>query len=459
MRGSAPFASAKTKLARRRAPAHQIKIIKMKTSPRIYLDYAATTPVDPEVLRAMGPYFSDKFGNAGSLHSFGQKAIAALDAARETVAASIGANFRELIFTGSATEANNLVLRGAVSKWQTANGKSRGPRIIISSIEHESIIETARDLKRGGVDVVYLPVDKDGLIDLKKLEASLSDNAILVSVMCANNEIGTIQPIGKIAQIIDSFKKNHSPSSILRPPFFHTDASQAFQFLSCDVRALGVDFMTVSSHKIYGPKGVGALYMKDSGFRIRDSGRDKQKTPLGHGSSFMDRGLLSPLITGGGQEFGVRSGTENIPAIVGFAKAVEISANSRELADKRIMKLRGELWRGIRKICPQAKINGVPFVQSPATDHSSCLPNILNVCFPGRDAQDLLTKFDLLGLAVSSGSACRARASLTSYVVEALGYSKERAKSSVRFSLGRPTGEKDIARALAIIEKAVQSAK
>jgi cysteine desulfurase len=409
---------------------------------RIYLDYAATTPVDPVVFRAMEPYFMSRFGNAGSLHSFGQEAIVALDAARETVAASVGADFQEMIFTGSATEANNLVLRGVIGRSPGTDRQSLRPQIIISSIEHESILEAARNLENSGVDVVYLPVDKTGTVDLKKLEASLNKNTVLVSVMYANNEIGTIQPIEKIRRIINDFKKNRSPITDRQLPLFHTDASQAFQFLDCNITKLSVDFMTLSSHKIYGPKGVGTLYV---------GARPKR--------SAISDSLLVPQIMGGGQEFGLRSGTENIPAIVGFAKAIELLIDSRKLANKRIEELRGELFRGIKKICPKAKINGAPFSGPAITSHLLCLPNILNVYFPKHDAQDLLTKFDLLGLAVSSGSACRARASRTSYVIEALGYPKERARSSVRFSLGRPTTGKEIIQALAIIKKTIQSEK
>jgi cysteine desulfurase len=400
---------------------------------KIYLDYAATTPINPVVFRAMMPYFMSKFGNAGSLHLFGQEAITALDVARETIAASVGADFQKMIFTASATEANNLVLRGVMGRLSIVDRQSLKPQIIISSIEHESILETARNLENSGVDVVYLPVDKTGTVDLKKLEASLNKNTVLVSVMYANNEIGTIQPIGKIGRIINDFKKNQLSSTNCQLPLFHTDASQAFQFLDCDTTKLGVDFMTFSSHKIYGPKGVGALYFKNSN--------------------------LNAIVTGGGQEFGLRSGTENIPAIVGLARAVEISVNSRELADKRTKELCGELWCGIKKICPKAEINGVPFSRSVIASHLLRLPNILNVYFPKHNAQDLLTKFDLFGLAVSSGSACRARASRTSYVIEALGYPKERAQSSIRFSLGRPTTGKEIVQALAIIKKTIQSKK
>jgi cysteine desulfurase len=413
-------------------------------SKKIYLDYAATTPIGPVVLRAMQPYFSEKFGNAGSLHSFGQEAITALDAARETLAASVNADFREIIFTGSATEANNLALRGALNKWRIINGKSPNPRIIVSVVEHESILETTRGLENDGVDVIYLPVNRIGTVDIKKLEASLNKHTVLVSIMYANNEIGTIQPITEITKIIGEFKESRitndglgNKSVIRNPqlnnyPFFHTDASQAFQFLDCNTDTLNIDLMTLSSHKIYGPKGAGALYIKK-------------------------RTSISPVLTGGGQEFGIRAGTENIPATIGFSKATELLADSRRSANKKIAELRGELWRGIKKICPKAEINNAPSAQSLITDHLLYLPNILNVYFPKYDAQDLLTRFDLLGLAASSGSACRARTSLSSYVIEALGYSKERARSSIRFSFGRPTTKMEVSRALKIIKKTIKS--
>jgi len=394
----------------------------MVPSHKIYFDYAATTPVDPTVLRAMKPYFSEKFGNAGSLHSFGQEAMMALDRSREVVANSIGADFREIIFTGSATEANNLAIGGVVKK-----SNIQTPRIIISSIEHESVFEVVRDLERSrAAEIIYLPVNQRGVINVKKLKKALNERVILISLMYANNETGTIQPIREVAQIIKDFKKN-GPR-----PLFHTDAAQAFQFFSCDVSELGIDLMTLSSHKIYGPKGVGALYV-----------RANNKNDIGS------------ILSGGGQEFGLRSGTENIPAIVGFAKAAELAANSRKLANKRITELRGELWRGIKKIYPKAELNGVAGSERQQQENMKTLPNILNIYFPGHKAQDLLTKFDLLGLAASSGSACRARAVASSHVIEALGYSKERVMSSVRLSLGRPTTKKEIACALRIIKKAI----
>lgn len=386
---------------------------------RIYLDYAASTPLDKRVLRAMDPYFSKKFANPGSLHSFGQEAISAVDASRESIAKSIGADFREVIFTGSATEANNLALRGVVAKFKSDH-PGVVPKVITSSIEHESVLETARALEGEGVEVVYLPVDREGVVDLDALKAALDERAVLVSIMYANNEVGTIQPIREIARIIKDVIK--SPD---RRPLLHTDAAQAFQFLDCNVRTLGIDLMTFSSHKMYGPKGVGALY-------IHNKGAKKE--------------ALVPIITGGGQEFGMRSGTENVPAIVGFAKAVELASASREAESKNIEALRERLWGGIKKAFPEAESNG------PSAS-SGRLPNILNVYFPGNSAEDLLTKFDLHGVAVSSGSACRSRATEASYVLLALGHSKERTRESIRFSLGRLTTKREIDGALKVCAK------
>jgi cysteine desulfurase len=420
----------------------------------IYLDYAASTPVDPRVLRAMEPYFSEKFGNPGSLHSFGQEAIAAVDKSREEIARAIGvppsagwrSGFREVIFVGSATEANNLALRGVVR-----SAKIKNPRIIVSSIEHESILETVRDLEKDGAEVVYLPVDRRGTVDLKKLEAALNERTVLVSVMYANNEIGTVQPLSAVAEVISNWKseirkfRNQLPITNYQLPLFHTDAAQAFQFLDCDVNKLGIDLMTLSSHKIYGPKGIGALY-------VRQETRDKRQGANESLSHVACR--LLPIISGGGQEFGLRSGTENTPAIVGFAKAVELVTSDKRQATNRIAGLRDNFWRELKEICPKAEVNG-------PTDNSERLANVLNVYFPGHKSEDLMAKFDLSGVAVSAGSACRSRAVEGSYVIEALGHSNgstklttgERAKSSIRFSFGRPTTGEETERALTIIKR------
>ena len=397
----------------------------IRKNTKIYLDYAATTPVDPTVLKAMEPYFTGKFGNAGSLHSFGQEAMATLDKSREAIANSIGAKFNEVIFTGSATEANNLALRGAMSKVRRQNSKVK-PRIIVSAIEHESILETAKDLEKDGVEVIYLPVDKSGFVDLIKLRGSINERTVLVSIMYANNEIGTIQDIKEAAKIIRHYKESSSRLKTtnyqLQTPLLHTDAVQAFQYLDCNVDNLHVDLMTLSAHKIYASKGVGMLY-------VRGVGRADEAAQK-----------LSPMVTGGGQEFGFRSATENIPGIVGFAKAVEIVTSDKKQETRgretdRVRKLRDYLWKGIRKIYPKAQLNG---------DRKNRLPNNLNIYLPGVSSEDLLIKLDIAGVAISSGSACAARSLEPSYVIEELGFSKERASQSVRISLGRPTSKSDI---------------
>ncbi len=408
----------------------------------------------------MRPYFSLTFGNPGSLHSFGQEAIAALDRGRETIAAVLGADFREIIFTGSATEANNLALRGAIKVFK-AHYPRVIPKIIISTIEHESILETAEDLKIEGVEMVYLPVQEEGLVDLKKLESLLDERTVLVSVMYANNEIGTVEPIVEISKIISDFKNSQIslPSAAMRPsghglpaqrggaqgasparplagrpsgsqegkfgwpyPLFHTDASQAFQFLDCGVKKLGVDLMTISAHKIYGPKGIGALYMRE-----------------------MAKAAISPIITGGGQEFSLRSGTENIPLIVGFAKAVELIQKNKERETRRLCELSEYFLEGLKKIYTRTELNG-------PKEKGERLPNILNIYFPDYEAEDLFLKFDLRGLAVSIGSACRSRSVGPSYVLRALGLTGDRIKKSLRISFGRPTTKSEIDKGLQIIK-------
>ncbi len=397
---------------------------------RIYLDYAATTPVDSGVFEAMRPYFSERFGNPGSLHAFGQDAIAAIDRSREAIAKSIGADFRQIIFTASATEANVLALQGSLVEFKKKIGFEKRPRVIISAIEHESVFETVRAMEAWGTEVVVLPVDPEGFIDEKDIKTNLTPETGIVSIMVANNEIGSVQSIASIAQAIKEFR------GAGEYPLFHTDAAQAFQFFDCNVKTFGVDLMTISAHKIYGPKGAGALYVHDAK-------------------------LLAPVVTGGGQEYGLRSGTENVPAIAGFAKAVELAVAAREKEIPRLASLRGKLWQGIKGIFPDAEINGPGGTRSKhdgACDerHGTVLPNILNVYLPGRDAQDILTRLDLAGLAASSGSACRSRAVEASHVIQALGHDAKRAKQSIRFSLGRPTTEEEIVQAVSIMKASAQ---
>ncbi|MCL4403867.1 cysteine desulfurase [Patescibacteria group bacterium] len=412
---------------------------------RIYLDYAASTPVAAEVFAEMKPYFSMKYGNPGSLHSFGQEAMAAVDKARERVARAINADFREVVFTGSATEANNLALRGVIraarliprgagrssapaaeadlrsrrarsfgdqaehasesrrleqSAPPNLNGLFR-PKIIVSAVEHESVLETARDLERDGAEVVEAPVGKNGIVDLKKLDEVIDERTVLVSVMYVQNEIGSIQPVAEIARMI-----KRSGSGAL----FHADAAQAPAYLDCDVKKLGVDLMTLSSQKVYGPKGVGALYINGKAGR-----------------------LLSPTVTGGGQEFGLRSGTENVPGIVGFGKAMELAAGGRVRSSREVAEIKDHFRKGLKKAAPKADVNG-----------SSEAPHILNVYFPDQFAGDLLTRLDIAGVAASSGSACAARAFTPSHVLEAIGLPGERIRGSVRFSFGGPTTKAEV---------------
>ncbi len=384
---------------------------------RIYLDYAATTPVDPAVLSAMRPYFGVHFGNAGSVHSFGQIASAALDRSRERIAAVLGAEFREVIFTGSATEANNLVLRGAVKRFRELFPE-RTPELVVSSIEHESVLETCRDLERDGARVRYVPVTREGVVDMRALKAALGPGTVLVSVMYANNEIGTVQPVAEIAERVRAMRGERAY------PLFHTDAVQAFQYLPSDARALGADFMTISAHKIYGPKGIGVLYAR----QVYDS----RLSRAGGVTKINVKRVphVSPQITGGGQEFGLRSGTENVPLVVGAAEAVARAVAGREREAARVRVLRDGFWKKLRAAWPGVRLNG---------GVASRLPNNLNVWFPGRRAEELLIHLDRRGIAVSSGAACSARSLEPSYVIQALGFSRERARESVRFTLGRQT--------------------
>lgn len=412
---------------------------------RIYLDYAATTPVAPEVLEVMQPYFSEKFGNPGSLHTFGQEAQGAVDAARNRIAGSLGAESKEIIFTASATEANNLAIRGivrgsAASSSEPRFARSSGsrpldlapaaplrgdqarrrsalsselaalPHIVTTVIEHESVLETCRDLERKKeAEVTYLPVTAEGVLRLSDVAQALRKETVLVSVGYANNEIGTIQPIPEIAAAISEFKIQNSKVKN-NYPLFHTDAVQAVQFLDCDVQKLGVDLMTVSSHKIYGPKGIAALSVRHIA-------------------------KLASIITGGGQEFGLRSGTENVPALVGFSRALELVEGLRERESARIGRLRDMLYSGILAAVPAAALNGA---KEPR------VPNNLNLSFPDYFGEELLLVLDREGIAVSTGSACRAKSREPSHVLSALGLPEERVRSSIRFSLGRFTTEEEI---------------
>jgi cysteine desulfurase len=378
---------------------------------RVYLDYAASTPVRKEILRAMLPYFNQQYGNAGSLHFFGQKSIQAIDEARQKIALALNANFQEIIFTSGATEANNLALRGVITSYlhQKQNIISSSPKIIISSIEHESILQTALNLKQEGIETIFLPVDKKGVVNLKKLEELLDENVILISVMSINNEIGTLEPIEKISKIIHQFKQTKKEKIY---PLFHSDAAQALMYFKCNVKKLGVDLMTISGQKVFGPKGIGALYIK---------------------KEIQENKIISSLITGGFQEFGLRGGTENTPLIFGLGKAVELSQKELNQNFKYVESIKKYFWKGLKKIYPQAFING-----------SSSAPHILNVCLPNESSFDFLTALDINGIAASYGSACQARFYEPSYVLQALGLDEKTVRSSMRFSFGITTKKEEI---------------
>lgn len=381
----------------------------------IYLDYAATTPVDKRVYKKMIPYLSGKkgfFGNPHSLHRDGQRAFGALDHARDIIAQHLTAHHRDILFTGSATEANNLAIRG-VFKGYFRNRKSCTtiPEIIVSSIEHPSVLETVKDLERdGSAKIHYLGVGREGVVDINELKNKLSENTILVSVMWANNETGVIQPIEKIGAIIHEYKSSRAATSENCYPIFHTDAVQALQYFDLNVIKSRVDAMTLSAHKIYGPKGVGCLYLRHDYHNV-----------------------LAPIITGGGQENQKRSGTQNVAGIVGFAHALQVCAQERKTEHKRQAELSAYCFHELKKHIPDIEINGELEQRSP---------HILNIYIPRLERP--VVALDSVGLLLSSGSACAGRRIEISHVLRAMGYSDERILRSVRISIGRPTKRGDV---------------
>jgi len=361
---------------------------------RIYLDYAATTPVDPRVFRAMLPYFSKKFGNTMSLHSFGQEAKLALEKSREEIAGLIGARSEEIIFTSSATESNNLALKGIA----LAN-KDRGKHIIISSIEHPCIMESAGWLEAQGFEVSKLKVDKYGRVSPGDVKAAMKKGTILVSVIHASNEIGTIQPIQEIGRICRE-----------KGVYFHTDAVQSFGKIPIDVNKTNVDLLSASSHKMYGPKGAACLYVR-KGTKIE------------------------PILHGGGQESGLRSSTVNLPAIVGFAEACETAKREMKRENERIAKLRDKLIKGVLTKIKGAHLNGHP---------KNRLANNANFWFQFVEGESMVIQLDLMGIAASTGSACSSAKLEPSHVLLAIGLKHQEAHGSLRITLGKWTTEREI---------------
>ena len=371
-------------------------------SARIYLDHAATTPLRPEVRAAMEPYLSaDGFGNPSSLHADGQRAKRALDAARDTLANALGCQFSEVSFTSGGTESDNAALLGVM----LAN-RQRGNHLITMQIEHEAVIETARFLETLGFRVTYLPVDEFGAVATQSVADALTDQTVLVSVMHANNEVGTIQPLREIAEIVHQ-----------RGAYLHTDAIQTFGQLPVTVDALGVDLLTLSAHKIYGPQGAGALYVR-GGIAIE------------------------PFLHGGGQERQRRSGTENVPAIVGFGEAVRLLLPERAAEAGRLTALRDHFWVKLARAIPGIILNGHP---------THRLPNNLNVSLPGLDAETLLLSLDRAGVSASSGSACTSGSIEPSHVLTAMGLPEARLKSALRLTLGRGTTWEELERTVEIL--------
>jgi len=372
---------------------------------RIYLDYAATTPTHPEVVKAMLPYFTEAFGNPSSIHSYGQEAKGAIEEARVKVASLISARGEEIVFTSGGTEADNFAIKGVAF----AN-ESRGNHIITSSVEHHAVIETCKFLEKRGFRVTYLPVDEYGLVDFNDVRKAITDKTILISVMRANNEMGTIEPIAEIDKIAKE-----------AGVYFHTDAVQAVGHIPVDVDDLGVDLLSMSAHKLYGPKGVGALYIRKG-------------TKL---TSFMH---------GGEQERRRRASTENVPGIVGFGKAAELARQEMSEEAERLTCLRDRLVKGLLERIDHTRLNGHPIMR---------LPNNVNISVDFVEGESMLLNLDLEGICASTGSACSSSSLEPSHMLLAMGLSHEQAHGSLRFSLGKWTTEEDIERVLDVLPSVV----
>ena len=355
----------------------------------IYMDNHATSPLDPRVLEAMLPYFTDKFGNAASRnHSFGWEAETAVETAREQIAKLIGASAKEIIFTSGATESDNLAIKGIAEMY-----RERGNHIITQVTEHKAILDTCKRMEKYGYRVTYLPVKADGLIDIEDLKRAIDDKTILVSIMAANNEIGVVQPIAEIGKLC------HEKGVI-----FHTDGVQALGKIPVDVNAMNIDVMSLTAHKLYGPKGVGALYVRRRNPRVQ----------------------ISAQIDGGGHERGMRSGTLNVPGIVGFGKACQIAQEEMETEASRLTRMRDHLRKRFDDVLDYIEVNG---------NWEHRLPGNLNVSFIYVEGESLLMGIN--DVAVSSGSACTSATLEPSYVLKALGLGDDVAHSSIRFGLGR----------------------
>jgi len=359
-----------------------------------YFDHAATTPVRHEVLEAMLPYFTEIAGNPSSIHMFGQNAKRALEKSRQTVADLLGVAPKEISFTSGGTESDNLAIKGVAY----ANA-DRGRHLITTQIEHHAVLTTMQFLETQGFEVTYLPVDQYGLVDIQTLERSIRDDTILISVMLANNEVGTIEPLAEIVAIAKS-----------KGALLHTDAVQAMGKIAVNVNDLGVDLLTLTAHKFHGPRGAGVLFVRE-GVRI------------------------SPLLHGGHQEHTLRPGTENLPAIVGLATALRLACEDLDAESSRVRRLRDRLEATVRERIPDVSVNGHPELR---------LSHISSLNFASVEGESLLMALDLKGVAVSTGSACTSGSTEVSHVLQAMGVEPALAQGSLRFSLGRETSEEDV---------------
>lgn len=378
----------------------------------IYFDHAATTPVDEKVFEAMKPYFTEKFGNPSSIYKIGREAKEAVDEAREKITVLIGAkNPRDIIFTSGATESNNLAIKGVY--FYCTQVLNIIPHIIVSSIEHHCVLDTTKYLEKNfGAEVTYLKVNNEGLVDPKEVQLAIKENTVLVSVMYGNNEMGAVEPIKEIGEIIAKEVAIRTEKHNQTPIYFHTDAVQAYQTQGIDVKELGVDFLSLTAHKFYGPKGVGLLYAR-------------------RGVKFL------PQQQGGAQERNMRAGTENVPYIVGMAEAMEMAGNSRDEYNKIVSDLREYLVERVTKEIPDVDVIG-------PKDPEKRLPHIATFLFNKVEGESILINLDLLGIAASSGSACTSGSLESSHVTKAMGLGDLEAHGAVRFSLGKLNKKEDI---------------
>lgn len=379
---------------------------------RIYLDNSSTTRVDPAVVEAMLPYLTEDFGNASSIHFYGQKARGAVDKARHQVAGLINSRPNEVVFTSGGTEANNLALRGLVE----AN-KPHGRHIIISAIEHPAVKSVCEDLEKNDLEITYLPVYSNGIVRIEDVKAAIREDTVIISVMMANNEIGTLQPVEEIGQLVSELKMNG------KKLWFHTDAVQAAGKIVVDVEAIKCDLLSLSGHKIHAPKGIGALYVR-RGTRL-------------HAQNI-----------GGRQERGVRGGTESVSNIVAFGKAAEMAKADLTAESEKMFALRSKLENEIGEKISDLVFNG---------ERDSRLPNIANISFLGVEGEGLLINLDMQGIAVSTGSACSSGSLEPSPVIRALGHGDDVARNAIRFSLGKDNSAEDIDRLLEVLPNAVET--